>query len=119
MSNDERNGIITIPDDALPPISELPGDLRRVAEIIRPAVATELMAVRLVFMMADEFGGTDIYCAGLGKWRKRWRDQQIRAEYDQNAKVPQIARRYSLSERWVWDILGRLPPDEKQLGLWS
>jgi Mor family transcriptional regulator len=113
-----RNECITLPDDALPTIAELPGDLRRVAEIIRPAVASDLVAVRLVFAMADEFAGTDIYCSGTGKWKRKYRDQRIRNEYDAGTKAPQLARRYNLSERWVWDILGRLPPDEKQLGLW-
>ena len=110
---------IIIPDDALPAITELPDDLRQVAEIIRTAVESDLTVVRLVFSIADAFGGTDIYCSGLGKWRRRYRDQRIREEYDRGNRAPEIARRYRISERWVWEILGRLPPDERQLGLWG
>lgn len=119
MTEVARDNLLHLPDDALPTIAELPGDLRRVAEIIRPAVGSDLVAVRLVFAMADEFGGTSIACPGLGKWKRKWRDEQIRKEYDQGGRVPHIARRYKLSERWVWDILGRLPVDEKQMGLWA
>lgn len=110
---------INLPDDALPTIAELPGDLRRVAEIIRPVMADEQTAVRAVFSLAAEFRGTYIYCRGLDEWRRTWRDGRIRTEYDAGAKVPELARRWGISERWVWDILGRLPVDDKQLRMWD
>lgn len=106
-----------LPDDALPTIADLPGDLRRVAEIILPLMASDQDAVRAIFRLVKEFKGSYIYCRGLDEWRQAWRNGQIRAEYDAGGRVPDIARRWGISERWVWDILGRLPVDEKQLGL--
>lgn len=107
-----------LPDDALPALVELPGDMRRVAEIIRPFMASDRAAVQAIFLLSSEFRGTNIYCRGLEEWRRTWRDRQIRAEYDRGDKVPEIARRWELSERWVWDILGRLPEADNQLKLW-
>lgn len=110
---------ITIPDDALPSIADLPGDLRRVAEIISRITKDELIAVRAVCALVAEYRGTYIYCRNLDEWERAWRDSQIRAESDAGTRVPDIARRWNLSERWVWDILGRLPVDEKQLKMWE
>lgn len=108
---------LCLPDDALPTVSELPGDLKRVAEILLRLLGDERAAVRAVFAIIAEFRGTYIYCRGLEEWERAWRDRQIREEYDKGARVPELARRWHLSERWVWDILGRLPVDEKQLEL--
>lgn len=107
-----------LPDDALPAIADLPGDLRRVAEIFRPFVADEITAVRAVFVLVGEFRGTYIYCRGLTEWYQAYRNRQIRAEYDAGGKAPEIARRWEISERWVWEILGRSPEDEKQMKIW-
>lgn len=119
MNTDHLKPLLRLPDDALPAITELPGDLRRVAEIIRPPMGSDLEAVRAVFTLVSEFKGSHIYCRGLLEWYRPWRNDQIRNEYDNGAKVPQLARRWDVSERWVWDILGRLPEDEKQLKMWE
>lgn len=111
-------GLMVIPADALPSIAELPGDLRRVAEIIAPSVADELTAVQLVMALVAEFKGTYIYFRGLEEWRRKWRDSQMRKEYDADARVPDIARRWGVSERWVWEIVGR-PDEGKQLSMWG
>lgn len=110
--------ITVIPDDALPTITELPGDLRRLAEIIAPRVANELAAVKLVFEMVAEFKSTYIYFRGLEEWRRQWRDSQMRREYDQGGRMPEIARRWKVSERWGWEIVGR-PDEGKQMRIWK
>jgi Mor family transcriptional regulator len=92
-----------LPTELLPAIEDLPGDLRTLAEEVGV-----LNTLRIV----QRFRSTPIYVCNLDAWRIRWRDQCIRQEYDRGVKVPEIARRYGLSERWVWAILGR--PDERQ-----
>lgn len=110
--------ITVIPDDALPTIAELPGDLRRLAEIIAPRVADELTAVKLVFDLVAEFKSTYIYFRSLEEWSRQWRDSQMRAEYDAGGKMAVIARRWKVSERWGWEIVGR-PDEGKQMRIWG
>lgn len=108
---------IILPEDALPSLRELPGDLRQVAETILPVLMSEQAAVRAVILLVDKFRGTYIYCRGLAEWKISYRNGCIRKEYDQGRRVPEIARRWRLSERWVWDILGRL--EDKRGKVWD
>lgn len=48
--------------------------------------------------------------------RERARDAQIRAAYDAGERVQDIARRFRLSERRVWAILGWPEPQEDEQG---
>lgn len=52
-------------------------------------------------------GGDTVYipkCDGAARAR---RDAEIRAAYDRGERVQDLARRYSLTERWIYEILGR------------
>ena len=110
----------TMPDDALPKAEELPGDLALVAETI--GVPNTLALVKV-------FRGTYIYCRNLDHLERRWRNRAIRAEADRRIAdgelvsklVPELARRYKLSEKQIWNILGSGDPevDERQMGLFS
>lgn len=104
--------VIELPEDALPSIDELSGDLRMLAEI--PGVG-----VRLALRIAQVFGGTPIRVWGVGKWIRRERDRCIRREYDAGRPVVELARKYNRSDRRIWDILGAPEPDERQLKLWE
>lgn len=61
-------------------------------------------------------GGSTLYipkCDGAARAR---RDAEIRALYDGGWRVQDIARRFRLSERWVYEILGRPePPRQTEL----
>lgn len=104
--------IIELPEDALPDISELSGDLRMLAEIPGIGVAKALV-------IAQVFGGTPIRVWGVGKWLRRHRDRCIRRDYDNGVPVVELARKYNLSDRRIWDILGAPEPDERQMKLWD
>lgn len=104
--------IIELPDDALPALEELSGDLRMLAEI--PGVG-----VKLALRIAQEFGGTVIRLYNLNKFLRRWRDRCIRRDYDNGMTGVELARKYGLSERRIWDILGSAEPENKQLKLWG
>ncbi|GAB4112861.1 MAG: hypothetical protein Fur0019_19270 [Tibeticola sp.] len=63
--------------------------------------------------LADYVGGDVLYipqCAGAARAA---RDAAIRAAYDAGERVQDIARRYRLTERWVYEILGR-PQEDRQ-----
>jgi len=105
--------IIELPDDALPDVEELSGDLRLLAEI--PDVG-----VRRALRIAQEFGGTMIRLYNLNKFLRRHRDRCIRRDYDAGLTAIELARKYQLSERQIWNILGAANQAAagKQLNLW-
>ncbi len=58
-------------------------------------------------------GGDRIYipkCDGAARAR---RDRTIIALYDAGVSVKDIARRYHLTERWVYEIIGRQPTSQQ------
>lgn len=97
--------------DALPPIEELPGDLRLIADVIGVGPAWQL---------AKAFGGTMLYIVKVDAFARRHRDATMRDEFDRRTGsgesttvvVRDMARRESLSERQVWNIVGA--PDDRQ-----
>lgn len=106
-----ESDIVELPDDALPGLDNLNGDLRMLAEVPGVGVA---MALRI----AQNFGGTPIRIYGVGKWLRRHRDRCIRRDYDNGISAVDLGRKYKLSERQIWNILGTPEPDERQMGLW-
>lgn len=108
MSSAEGFETIHLPDDALPKLEELTGDLQLVAEIV---------GVRLAIELGIRFHGTAIRVWGAQRFVRRMRDRRMRAEADAGATGLELARRYQLSERQVWNILGTPEPDERQLPL--
>lgn len=99
--------ITDLSDDELPAIIELPGDLRVVAEIMEPIIGDARRTVRAVLTMADEYHGGFVYFRGLDGLLRAARNRRIRAEYDQGGITgPQLARKYRLSDRHIWTILG-------------
>lgn len=68
--------------------------------------------------LARYAGGTRLYIPMMAGRMRRARDAAIRAAYDAGDRVHDIARRYRLSERRVWAILGSPEPqDEAQASL--
>ncbi|HFQ80977.1 MAG TPA: hypothetical protein ENK33_06340 [Desulfobacterales bacterium] len=100
---------IEIPDDALPDIEELHGDLRLLAEIV---------GIKLAIKVALAFNGTPLRIYGIKKWWTRLRDRAMRAEYDKgDIIVVDLARKYGVGERQAYNILGRVEVDERQMSL--
>ena len=107
-----------LPDEALPKAEELPGDLAQVADIVGVLKTLELV---------DAFRGTYIYFRNLDHLERQWRNRAIRAELDRrmgddeliSKMVPELARRYGLSEKMIWNIAGSGDPevDERQMGM--
>ncbi len=87
-----------IPAELLPDIEELTGDLRNLADVVGVATAIKI---------GMHFEGVPLRLWGVARLRRRLRDNNIRKEYDEGAKAIELARKYRVSERWVWDILGR------------
>lgn len=104
-----------IPDDLIPEIGELPGDLSQLAKAIDEIVPG--FGVKVVMRIAEEFRGTYIYFHNNDAIKRKARDRRIIDMYDNGRRVPEIARYVRLSERQVWNILGKEPGDDRQLKL--
>lgn len=106
--NPPNENIIELPEDALPDIEEMSGDLRLLAELVGVATALKI---------AQVFGGTMLRIAKGDKWLRRQRDRCIRRDYDAGISATELARKYHLSERQIWNILGTVDEDERQMKL--
>lgn len=113
--------LIHLPPEYHPPIEELPGDLKRIAEAIEAGIPGE--GVRLTLLLAQVFHGQPVYFRTITNLIRRWRDDQLRAEYDLGLiTAKEGATKVRLSLRQVENILGQ--PDtrrmeEKQMKLFS
>lgn len=98
-----------LPDEYLPEIDELSGDLRMLAEKVGVRTALQISAL---------FDGTPARLYGHRRWVLKWRDKEIRAEYDKGGiSIIDLARKVGLSDRHVLTILGKEPGEDKQLRL--
>jgi hypothetical protein len=52
-------------------------------------------------------GGDVLYVPKAEHLRVRRRNEAIRKAYDVGERVQDLARQYNLSERWIYNILGR------------
>jgi Mor family transcriptional regulator len=107
--------LANIPDDLIPGIDDLPGDLAQLARTVESVVPGN--GVRVVLRIVDEFRGTHIYCRNLDGLKRSVRDRRVIELYSGGMRVPEIARMVGLSERQVWTVLGREPGDERQMSL--
>jgi Mor family transcriptional regulator len=89
--------LLKLEDDQLPSCEELPGDLPEVAEIV---------GVRLTLELASRFRGTTVHFHNTDALFRKHRNNAIRKEYEDGATAPKLARKFRLSERRIWDILG-------------
>lgn len=107
MTEDQQH-IIDLPEDALPEITELTGDLRLLADLI---------GVKLALLVAQAVGGTMLRIPKADRWIRRHRDKCMRRDFDNDMSGTAVARKYKLGERQTWNILGSPEPDERQLKL--
>ena len=87
-----------IPEELMPTIDEFTGDLFEVAEIVGVPKALEL---------AQRFKGSYVYFRSVDNILRKKRNKDIREDYDRGISVPRLARKYSLCERQVWNVLGQ------------
>jgi Mor family transcriptional regulator len=108
---------IRLPREAWPAINELPaGDMRMLAEEI---------GMEKLMRLYELFRSTTIYFGGFDRFLRGHRDTMIRREFDRRTAagrsarqvVNELAREYGLSDRWVWEIIGR--PDDRQMRMWG
>jgi hypothetical protein len=70
----------------------------RIIETLGGGLAARFMAT---------YGGERLYIPRCAQAIRDERDRAIQADYDAGISVPDIARKYMISERWVWVVLKR------------
>jgi Mor family transcriptional regulator len=101
-----------LPPGMFPRIEELPGDLSLIAATIEKYAPGQGVAITLA--LAAIFRGTTSYWHNMDALGRKVRDRWMREQFDQGVRVPQIARTVGLSERQAWEIMGKLPINDKQ-----
>lgn len=86
-----------VDDEKLPGIEDLPSDLQDIAEII---------GVRQVIQIALRFPGCSVNFPAFKRYRASLRNERVRADYDGGVGVKTLSKKYGLSERHIWSILG-------------
>ncbi len=99
------NRIIEIPEEYLPEVRDLPGDLERIASSVEEVWPN--MGVKIAILFAQLFAGVPLYPRNIKKLLLRIRDDNIRREYDQGSKVKDLAIRYKISTRQIENILAQ------------
>jgi Mor family transcriptional regulator len=93
-------------------LAHLSGDFRRIAELV---------GVENAFRISREFGGLIVFVPKLDHLQRLVRDAEIRNAYDRKTSVRDLARRYKLTMRQVYTILGKeshdLPSEDLPLFL--
>lgn len=97
-----RSDVGKLPDEELPDIEELTGDLRMLADIV---------GVRAALRVSQAFNGTPIRLYGCKKWILRYRDRCIRRDADKGMSGLDLGRKYGIGERRIWQILGQAEPE--------
>lgn len=77
-------------------ITELPGDVGRIAEVV---------GIDAAIAIARHFAGNFLYISGLKILDRAARDDAIRQAYDAGVSVAALSRKHELTARRVRDIL--------------
>lgn len=90
---------VEFPKDLVPEVSELPGDLCAVAEIV---------GVPLTLKLAQRFRSSSVYFHNIDNLLRQQRNIQIRNAYDHGVPVDRLSRQHRISVRQIWNILGSM-----------
>jgi Mor family transcriptional regulator len=119
MSADHQ--LTALPEQYRPPIDQLPGDM----QVIAKAVETDFpgLGVLVALALAQRVGGGWMYIGRMGGALLAWRNDQIRAMYDQGGvTMRELAWMWRLSQSSIEKILaqpmtGQKALDDKQMRL--
>jgi len=92
-----NKSLTEIPQELSIKAEDLSGDLQGIAEEI--GIDNTVKLIR-------RFRGSLIYIGGLDRLIRKKRNREIRKAHDQGEPVASLVRKYRLSNRQIWTILG-------------
>ena len=109
MSAELRN----LPQKYLPNLEELPGDMQLIASALEDAFPA--MGVQICMVLAQRFGGSPLYIRKLNGAFLEWRNDRIRAMYDQGGITGrELGWYWGLSQSSIEKILAETPKNNKE-----
>lgn len=109
-----------LPEQYRPSIDQLPGDMQLIAAAVEEAFPG--MGVPVAMLLAVRFGGGQLYIRNLKGSFLEWRNDQIRAMYDQGGITGrELAWYWRLSQSSIEKILAEAPrnKEERQMRLFE
>ena len=88
-----------------PEIKDLPGDLSLIAAVVEEQLPGH--GVEVALLLSKTFRSQELYIHSFDRLFRQWRNDTIRKEYENGASVRDLAAKWTLSQRWVEDILGK------------
>jgi Mor family transcriptional regulator len=107
-----KDRLIEIPEEYLPKIEELPGDLQLIARLVEEV--WHGYGVRVAIILGQLLPGVGVYIHNVKELARRIRNDAIRKEYDRGVRVKELAITYRLSTRQIENILAE-PPSQEEL----
>jgi len=108
-----RPPVVHIPNDWLPKISDLPGELKTIATAIDEHIPGD--GVRLTLLLSQVFPGQHLYFRKADKFIRGWRNVIMRSIYDQGyITARELSSLTGLSDRQVSTILGEAVDDQQR-----
>jgi Mor family transcriptional regulator len=110
----DKQQINQLPEQYRPPIEELPGDMQAIAQAMEEDFPG--LGVRIVLALAQRFPGQWVYVRKMDGPLLAWRNDCIRAMYDQgNITGRELSRFWRLSQSSIEKILAQPSPSQKAL----
>lgn len=111
--------VIDIPEEYLPKIEDLPGELSRIAAVIERRYPG--LGVPITLLLAQAFPGQGIYLHNVRALERAVRDDILRVRYDRGVRLKDLATETGLCTRHVERILARAlgrKKVDKQMQMW-
>ena len=102
--------VIEIPEEYLPTIEEMPGELLMVAEGVEEVWPG--YGVKVALLLGQLFPGVPVYMHNVKDLVRRIRNDAIHKEKDQGSTIKMLAIKYNLSTRQIENILAVQPGQE-------
>jgi len=96
---------IDLPKEYWPEVEDLPGDLALIAAVVEEQLPDH--GVEVALLLSKTFRSQELYIHSLDRLGRQWRNDTIRQEYESGTPVRDLCAKWTLSQRWVEDILGK------------
>ncbi len=106
--------LLQLPEQYRPAVADLPSDMQLIASAVEEAYPG--MGVPVALILAQRFGGSPLYIRKMNGALIEWRNDQIRAMYDQGGITGrELAWYWRLSQSSIEKILAQAGNSQREL----